>query len=180
MLSGVASSVVNRSSALTMPWRPPVGAEQQDHHSGRHIAQRPLQGQADGQGGGAQQGEDRGGLHAELLQHRDQADDDHHIAGQRRAEALQGGVGIGCVHPADGAAHQPGHPSGRPQGDGQDQGGDHQVHSQLGGVFGQSREHGLVETEVAHHRVRQGLGNFDHGAGVGFAGPRVKLSRPGS
>ena len=52
----------------------------QQHDARRDVAERALQRQADGQAGGAERGEDRGRLDAELLQHRDQGGDDHEIA----------------------------------------------------------------------------------------------------
>ena len=73
-------SVRNRPISRTVPVVSPSaifsatrkGRRQQQHHARRDIGQRALQRQADGQAGRAQQGDQRGGLHPELAQHRDQ------------------------------------------------------------------------------------------------------------
>ena len=56
------------------------GAQEQQHHAGGHIRQRALQRQADGEAGGAQQRDQRGGLHPELAQHRHHGDGENGIA----------------------------------------------------------------------------------------------------
>ena len=45
----------------------------QEHHAGSDIRQRPLEREADGEAGGAERGEHRGGLHAELPERGDDA-----------------------------------------------------------------------------------------------------------
>jgi len=129
-----------------------IGAEQQDHHPGRHVRQGALQGETNGQRGRAQHRDDRGRLHAQLLQHRHQADGDHRIADQRGAEAFQGRVGIVPVHAAQAAADDARRPAGDPEGDQQDQGGDHQVHRQLAQPVQEMSEHGLVGLHVGERR----------------------------
>ncbi len=144
-----------------------VGPEQQDHHPRRDVREGALQGQADGQRRRAQHRDDRGGLHAQLLQHRHQADGDHRIAHQRGAEALQGRVGIVPMHPAQAPADDPRRPASYPEGDQQDQGGDHQVYRQLAQPVQEMSEHGLVGLHVG--KRRQGRIRRDD-AGLGLHG----------
>jgi len=129
-----------------------IGTEQQDHHPGRHVRQGALQGQADGQRGRAEHGDDRGRLHAQLLQHRHQTDGDHRVAHQRGDEALQGRVGIGAMHPAQSPLGHPGQPAGRPEGDEQDEGGHDQIDGHLAQPVEEMPEHGLVGLDVGDGR----------------------------
>ncbi len=90
-----------------------IGPQHQDHHPGRHVAEAPLQGQAHGQGRGAQDGDHRSRLHPQLLKHGDDPDDGHRVARQGADEVLQGRVrALGD----DGAAPPPARPAARPIG----------------------------------------------------------------
>ncbi len=70
----------------------PIGPEQEDHHTRRHVGQGALHRQADRQRGGADGGDDRGGLDPQLRQHGDAAHDVDGVAGQGGDEDRQGRV----------------------------------------------------------------------------------------
>ena len=61
----------------------PEGAEQQQHDAGGHVAERALEGQADGQGRGADDGDEAGGLDPDQL--KDDEEDQHQDGVTREA-----------------------------------------------------------------------------------------------
>ncbi len=83
-------------------------AEDQQHHPGGDVGERALQGQADGQAGGAEDGDQARGLDAELVQHGDQHEGQDHVLDQAGEEAAQR-----VVDPLD-LAQRPAHAAGDP------------------------------------------------------------------
>ncbi|KAI3478022.1 hypothetical protein L1887_60074 [Cichorium endivia] len=68
--------------------------EQQDQHAAGEVRQAALQGQADGQAGSTDGGDERGGFHADHRGHADEQQDLHDDVDEGADEALQRQVGI--------------------------------------------------------------------------------------
>ena len=93
-----------------------------------------MQGQAHGQGGRAQNRQDRGGLNAQLLQHGHAADHQHRIARQGGRKASQGLItGPVALKLVKQAAHKPCDPTRRPEGQDQNQAGHRKPNSEIPG-----------------------------------------------
>jgi len=160
----------------------PVGPEDQDHHPGGDVGQRPLQRQADGQGRGGQDGDDRGRLHPQLLQHRDKAHGQDAEPHHRADEGLQGGVGRMALgmQSADGALHETRGPAGNPDGQHQDDGGGHEVHRQLAGDVGEPGDDRLPGGEMLRQLRIDRLGKSVHSDWHGWLAPRSSTETPHS
>ena len=93
--------------------------QEQQHDSGRDILERTLQRQADGEAGRTDDGDDAGGLHAELGQHRNDRDDQDRVADQAGKQRCQ--HRIEAFDPVETAAGGGAQPSGDPPADNEDE-----------------------------------------------------------
>ena len=99
-------------------------AEQEQHDPRRQVAQRPLQGETDGQAGGAEDGDQARRLDAELGEHRQDDEDQDDVADQARQELAERHVHL--LDLAQGPVDRPPHRAGDdPADDQDDQAADH-------------------------------------------------------
>ena len=67
-------------------------AQHQQHHAGCDVGERALERETDGEAGGAENRDQTRRLHTELAEHKDDGENQDHIAKQRRDQRLEGGI----------------------------------------------------------------------------------------